>query len=228
MAADHDDKQNGAAAITLLLGLFQLSRPFLLYSSLLAFSLSVLWIIEREVGFYRGSPTRNAVTYGVVKTLSKAIKTSYISWCYLHHVGIGSTSHDAIQSDVVIWMSKFFKCSTFADVVKATSTKGRPLKTPYMQRWQLLGQRQRVHAWCCEKFILLFKSNIFATSPHSVSWKPHSLSTLFVRCYQSSILLMPSSLYHKKVLLMTSTDLWFFVVIIVIVVIIPRTFNCKI
>ncbi|TYK27695.1 CACTA en-spm transposon protein [Cucumis melo var. makuwa] len=48
-----------------------------------------------------------------------------------------------MHSCVVKWLSEFLKCSTFVDAVKATSTKGRPLKMPCMQCQQLLRQRRR-------------------------------------------------------------------------------------
>ena len=86
-----------------------------------------------------------------------------------------------MHSCVVKWLSEFLKCSTFVDAVKATSTKGRPLKTPCMQCQQLLRQRRRVHAWHHEKFILLFKLKVFATSPRLTLWKPHPLPTFSIR-----------------------------------------------
>uniref|UniRef100_A0A9I9EIS4 Uncharacterized protein n=1 Tax=Cucumis melo TaxID=3656 RepID=A0A9I9EIS4_CUCME len=73
-----------------------------------------------------GSPRSvDAITYCVVRTLSKVVKTSHILQCYQPYLGRGSTSHDAMQSGVVIWLSEFFKCSTFVDAIKATLAEGR-------------------------------------------------------------------------------------------------------
>lgn len=86
-----------------------------------------------------------------------------------------------MQFGVVIWLVRIFKCSIFANTIKETSAKGRPLTTCCMKRQQLWERRRRVHSRHCKKFILLFKLNIFTTSPCSTSWKLHPLLTLFVR-----------------------------------------------
>lgn len=65
----------------------------------------------------------DAVTYDIVRILSKSIKTSHISQHYLPHIDRDSIFHNAMQSAVVIWLSVFFKCLTFANAVKATWQK---------------------------------------------------------------------------------------------------------
>ena len=90
------------------------------FSTALGLTFSVLLITEHEVGFLQknfrrftyydvdiGSRTRDAVTYSVVRILLKAVKTSHILRRYLSHIGRGSTSHDVMQSDVVILLLKF-------------------------------------------------------------------------------------------------------------------------
>ena len=116
------------------------------------------WVFIGELttpryGVVSSSRTVDAVTYGVVRILLKAVKTSHISRCCLPYVKKCSTSHDDMHSGIVKWLSKIFKCSTFADAVKSMSEKGGPLTTPCIQCSQLFEQRRCIHAWHREKFI---------------------------------------------------------------------------
>ena len=146
---------------------------------------------------------------------------THISRCYLPHVGRGPTSHDAIRSDIMIWLSDCFYMFNLCRRGKSNIHKRSTFHDSLHASLAIRGKLGRVRAWHREKSILLLKLNIFATPPCTASWKPDLLSTLFVRHHESSILLTLSSRHREKVFLMMSlfptpfstlTDLQFFVV----------------
>ena len=122
--------------------------------------------------------TVNAVTYGIVSTFSKAVRMSHILWCYLSYVGKGSTSHDAMHFGVVQRLSKNFKCSIFANAVKATSVLPNHWRCSE-RNVSSCGDNDDMymHGVAKNLYYYLNETYVFVTSPRKGSWKPHTLST---------------------------------------------------